>query len=127
MIALLNTVEDRLKVISELAALEARSAICRRQASGDITLAEGKLAIGLMERNLTRFTNGPFTPTVLRFAVELVDRRNLRALDSIQLATCLIAETLLDPGGTILFIASDKKLLLAAQLEGLAVWNPETA
>jgi hypothetical protein len=54
----------------------------------------------------------------------LVDRQNLRALDSIQLATALIARDTQISGATTQFVSSDAKLLEAAISEGFAVWNP---
>jgi len=107
-----------------LCALEARSAIRRRQFSGESTFADAMFAVGSMERDLPRFTHEPFTPTTLQFARELVDRRNLRALDSIQLATCLLVGRELDPSDAFLFISSDERLLLAAEAEGLNTWDP---
>jgi len=81
-------------------------------------------AVGSMERDLPRFTHEPFTPTTLQLARELVDRRNLRALDSIQLAICLLVRRELDPSDAFLFISSDERLLRAAEAEGLNTWNP---
>ncbi len=122
--SLLDPVDDRLKVVSAIAALEARSAIRRRQDSGESTFVDGESAIASIQRNLPRFTNEPLTPATLQLARELVDRRSLRALDSIQLATCQLAGLILSPGEPFLFISSDERLLRAAQAEGLETWNP---
>jgi len=62
-------------------------------------------------------------PLVLEEASALINRRQLRALDALQLGTAVVARQLLgDP--EIRFIASDKALLDAASKEGFDVWDP---
>lgn len=62
---------------------------------------------------------------VLDQAGDLIKRRGLRSLDSLQLASALHFGKYLLPGDSLLFITSDQRLLEAAAAEGLATWNPE--
>ncbi len=110
-----------------LAALEARSAIRRRQFSAEISTVDAEFALVSMQTDLLRFRSEPLTPGILQLAGELVDRQNLRALDSIQLATALIASRSLSLGDIFLFVSSDTRLLRAATAEGFDTWNPTTA
>ena len=109
-----------------MAALEARSAIRRRQFSGDTSTTDAEFALLSMQTDLLRFSSEPLTPGVLQLAAELVDRHNLRALDSIQLATALIASRSLTLDDIFLFVSSDTRLLRAAAAEGFDTWNPAT-
>ncbi len=79
-----------------------------------------------MQTDLLRFSSEPLTRGVLQLAAELVDRQNLRALDSVQLATALIASRSLSLGDIFLFVSSDTRLLRAAAAEGFDIWNPAT-
>jgi predicted nucleic acid-binding protein len=66
----------------------------------------------------------PFTANVLRLAIGIIDRQNLRALDAVQLSTALLASQSLPSADSIQFISSDDKLLEAARAEGFDTWNP---
>jgi predicted nucleic acid-binding protein len=124
LISLLDRTEDGFKIVSELAQLEARSAIRRRQFSGETPVEVAKYAVVEMQDQVERFVALPLTARVLGLASALVDIRNLRALDSIQLATALIARDALPAVDTLMFISSDTRLLDAAQAEGLETWDP---
>ncbi len=77
-----------------------------------------------MQQSFTRFVLWQLEP-VLTDAARLVEGRDLRSLDALQLACALDVRKYLPLGDTLLFIASDNRLLEAARSEGLAVWNPE--
>lgn len=124
MIDLFERVENQHKAISALAALEVRSAIRRRQYGGDTSLAAADQAIAILVAEIRRVVEHPITSTVLDEASTLVDRRNLRALDALQLATALIAGRTLNPGDIVRFVASDQRLISAAIAEGLETWDP---
>lgn len=110
-------------MISTLTALEVRSAIRRREKSGDLTAAHATQAIVALIRETASMNTHAITKAVQEFATSIVDRQILRALDAIQLATALLASQ--TPGASdIQFISSDDKLLLAAAAEGLDTWNP---
>lgn len=124
MIGLFERVENPYKAISALAALEVRSAIRRRQYSGDTLPAAADQAIGILNAEMRRVVEHPITSVVLDEASALVDRQNLRALDALQLATALIAARSLGSRDTAQFVASDQRLLKAAIAEGLEAWDP---
>jgi predicted nucleic acid-binding protein len=124
MIQLAQRVEDSAKLVSTLAVIEVRSAIRRRQYAGDMSRPLAEMAIQALEIEARRMIQYPVTSPILELATALVDRQNLRALDSIQLATALIARDTQISGATTQFVSSDAKLLEAAISEGFAVWNP---
>lgn len=111
------------KVVSSFTELEVRSAIRRRQTSGDLSLAHAELAIEALTEELRNVKIHPMTSRARGLAIELVDRHDLRALDAIQLATALLASQS-SPEDVFQFIASDTRLLKAAKAEGFEVWNP---
>jgi predicted nucleic acid-binding protein len=123
MLRFANTEEDRNKVVSALAQIEARSAICRLRQEEAITPPEAELALDLLTNELRRIVEQPVNPPVLEAANTLIDRHYLRALDAVQLGCAIVARDLL-AAPNMRFIASDKTLLDAAQAEGFDIWNP---
>lgn len=124
MIELFEGVEDRYKAISALAALEVRSAIRRRQSSGDTPAAAAEQALAVLTSERRRLVEHPVTSQVLDEASAVIDRRNLRALDALQLATALIAARAFNDKDEVHFVVSDQKLMNAAREEGLHGWDP---
>lgn len=127
MIDLFTRSEDRTLLVSVLAAVEVRSAIRRRQLLGDLDADDADIAISTLDQETGRIIEHPITAPVISQAISLVDRHGLRALDSIQLASAMVARAGLTGNESITFAASDYKLLQAAQKEGFAVWNPASA
>jgi len=123
MLRFANTEEDRNKVVSALAQIEARSAICRLRQEEAITPPGAELALDLLTNELRRIVEQPVNPPVLEAANTLIDRHYLRALDAVQLGCAIVARDLL-AAPNMRFIASDKTLLDAAQAEGFDIWNP---
>jgi predicted nucleic acid-binding protein len=124
MIALIEHIGDKFKAASVLTPLELRSALRRRQYAGDIPLADAEFALESLREETRRLTLHPVTPPVLDLAATLVDRRNLRALDALQLSTAILASQSLGDMDRLQFIVSDQKLIQAALAEGLNVWDP---
>jgi uncharacterized protein len=124
MIDLFTRSEDRALLVSVLAAVEVRSAIRRRHLAGDIDTSDADLAISTLIQETGRIIEHPISGSVIAEATGLVDRYGLRALDSIQLASAMVARATLDRNDSMTFAASDHKLLQAAQKEGFSVWNP---
>lgn len=116
--------EDSTLFVSVLAAVEVRSAIRRRQFAGDIDENDAAIAIGTLVQETGRIIEHPITAPVIAEATGLVDRHGLRALDSIQLATALVARGPVGDSQPVTFVASDHKLLKAAALEGFQTWDP---
>jgi predicted nucleic acid-binding protein len=124
MIQLMEEVDDRFKAASVLTSLEVCSAIRRRQYAGDTSQADADLAVTAAREESRRLIEHPVTSTVLQVAAALVDRQNLRALDAVQLSTAILASQTLGDADHLQFIASDKRLLRAASVEGLDTWDP---
>lgn len=63
---------------------------------------------------------------VIDLAVELTQRQKLRGCDAIHLATALIAnrQLVIHQLPSLIFVAADEDLLLAAHGEGLSTENP---
>ena len=123
-IDLAQSAEDSQKLSSALAVLEVRSAIRRREHIGDLSTTLANQALQILNAEARRMIQYPITSTTLERAAALVDRQQLRALDSIQLATAMGARDCLGEDDAILFIASDRKLLTAAAREGFDIWDP---
>jgi predicted nucleic acid-binding protein len=91
---------------------------------GDILAANADSAVAALQFEVSRIVEHPITPAVLAEAVRLVDRYVLRALDSIQLATAILSREGSQGSRQVLFVSSDKRLVVAAAAEGLSTWNP---
>ena len=115
--------DDKNKVVSSLTQVEARSAICRLRRSKLLSPAQASIALDSLEREIQRMSEQQVTPMVLDTAKIIVDRHHLRALDAIQLGCAIVARDS-TVAREMRFIASDKELLEAAQVEGFDVWDP---
>jgi predicted nucleic acid-binding protein len=123
MLAFARAEDDRNKVVSALAQVEARSGICRLRQGRLLTPAEAASAIDSLSSEIRRMIEQPVNPPVLEAASTLVERHYLRAMDAVQLGCAIVARELL-AAPDMRFIASDKELLEAAQTEGFQTWNP---
>jgi uncharacterized protein len=115
-------------VTAELAQVEAAAAIAARQrAPGGITLKERDDAVDLLAVHCTtEYRLVGTNPIILDRAVRLTQNHPLRGYDAIHLATALIVnEQYLTAGlAGLMFVVADNDLVAAAQLEGLAIDNP---
>jgi predicted nucleic acid-binding protein len=111
-------------MISILADIEVRSAIRRRQAAGDIAHQDAETALASLTQEARRIAQQPLTRPVIQQSIKIIDRQTLRALDAIQLASALVIQKTLKRHDSLVFIASDKRLLDAAAEEGLKIWDP---
>ena len=103
--------------------LECRSAIRRRERSGEISRSGADLAIDRIENDaLSRYFVQPLTESVFNEARRLIDVRPLKALDALQLAGCLSIRASVAPPLT--FVCADTRLCEAAILEGVDTINP---
>jgi predicted nucleic acid-binding protein len=115
--------DNRMAILS-LTAVEFRSAIRKRERSGDIDHAEAARTIAKFEHHLeARFLRQTLNESVLDTALGLIDRHPLRAYDALQLAGCLTLKTT-SGGGDPIFVCADQTLLAAAQSEGLSIIDP---
>jgi uncharacterized protein len=125
MLLFANAEEDRNKVVSALAHIEARSSICRLRKGKAISSAEATSALDLLSKEIRRINEQSINLPVIEAANALVDTYALRALDAVQLGCAMVARDLFT-APDMRFIASDKALLDAAKREGFGVWNPST-
>jgi predicted nucleic acid-binding protein len=126
MVRLVESSEDANRMASSLALVEVRSAIRRRQRGGEIKDVDAIAALGALDSEWRRLIDHPVTSAVIGHSLALIDRRYLRALDALQLASAIAARDSVTKQGTVTFVCSDERLIAAAQSEGFALWNPET-
>ena len=115
--------DDRRKVVSALARVEARSAVFRLRQGKSITPAEASAALDALADDLRRMIEQPVNPPTLEAANTLIDRHYLRAMDAVQLGCAIVSRDLL-AAPDMRFISSDTALLEAARAEGFDTWNP---
>lgn len=103
-----------------LARVEVHSAIRRRQREGDLDLTAAKRLLMQFDQHLeSRFIKQMLNDSLIDIATELVARHGLRAYDAVQLAGCLMLKTgsgAHEPS----FVCADRRLLEAAESEGVA-------
>ena len=119
---------DRRILISRLSVVEVRSAFAGKLLMAAITERDARLSLDRFKSDLVDGLMGVFALTEFHFrrAEQLIEknwtRQRLRTLDSLQLA---IALDLHAQGLIGTFVAADKKLGEAAEIEGLSVLNPD--
>ena len=115
--------EDGQVLILDLAPVEARSAIRRRQREGDIDGADADRVLRRIEDDASSlFLVQPLTSAVMEEAARLIDRHPLRAYDALQLAGCLVVRQGMP--GPVTFVCADGRLCEAAANEGVTTLNP---
>jgi len=73
------------------------------------------------------FSTLPTSNDVITAALPLIDKHSLNATDAIVLRVCLdLADLLRTEANDLVLVASDQRLLKAAQAEGLVTYDPET-
>ena len=113
--------------IVDLTRAEVAGALARRTREGVIALDERDDLLREFHRHCTeRYRPVPAGHEVIDRAVQLTQRHPLRAYDAVQLGTSLIVnQALLDSGlPELTFVCADDRLLEAAEVEGLAVDDP---
>lgn len=110
-------------VILDLAILEFRSAVRRRQRERDIAQSAAEQILRKVEHDASSvFLLQPSGQAVIEEAMRLVDIHPLRAFDALQLAGGIAAGY--NAGSEVAFACADATLCDAAMREGLAVLNP---
>jgi hypothetical protein len=118
-----QTHENRLAVLA-ITAVEARSAIRRRERAGDIDPQAATLILDQLKQDMEgKFLRQTVTDIVLDGAIEMIDRYALRAYDAVQLAGCLALKTAVGTESPT-FVCADQQLLEAARSELLPVLDP---
>lgn len=108
-------------VLLTMAHVELRSAIRRREKSGDIPTRIADHLPHLFQLHAAmRYILAPVTDEIIETAAALIHRHSLRGYDSLQLAGYLVLATFSGVSDSIL-VCSDIKLLEAAKREGTRV------
>ncbi|MDA0206851.1 MAG: type II toxin-antitoxin system VapC family toxin [Acidobacteria bacterium] len=114
---------DRLAIL-DLARVELRSAVRRRERASDIDSAQAFQMLGQFDEHLSElYLTQPCNSSVVEEAVRLLDHQSLCAYDALQLAGAIVLQS----GGLseMTFVCADKDLVQAARAEGLTVIDPE--
>ena len=118
---------DVLLLTSRLTIVEVWSALARRRREASISARHHADALdAFREDSLTRYVFVEFEQPVIEAAGLLLENHSLRAYDSVQLASALVAgQTLIDAAlPQPVFLSADATLLAFAQTEGLLTDNP---
>lgn len=126
-IGLLKPSANNLIFISPITGVEVISAIARRRKGLTVTQPNAQKAIFRFQREFRkRFVKTSLIPQLIKDAMQLADKYELRAYDAVQLASAVEANRLRQQKhlSSITFISADNHLNQAAQAEGLAIDNP---
>lgn len=104
---------------SRVAYPEARAALARRQREAAITRSGLARAVAALDRDLARLVVVELSVRLARRAGALAERRALRGVDAIHLASALELEQLTGSSGA--FLCFDDRLSEAASAEGLSL------
>jgi uncharacterized protein len=116
----------RLTILT-IAEVEFRSAVRRRERSGDLESRTANELIRQFENHLeTRFLRQPVSESVLDTAKALIDAHALRAYDAVQLAGCLVLRMAAGMDQPV-FVCSDRELLETAILLKLSTLDPASS
>ncbi|OQY31001.1 MAG: hypothetical protein B6243_09155 [Anaerolineaceae bacterium 4572_5.2] len=119
---------ENILILGEITLAEVAAALAsRRRATNGISDEEYKVALlDFLSHCQSEYQLTPIERSIIDLAVSLTQRHRLRGYDAVQLAAALNAsQTLADAGlSPLTFVAADKDLLSAAQLEGMSVENP---
>lgn len=110
--------------ILSIAQIEFRSAIRRRQRSGEIPASAADELIETFRRHSEgKFLIQPFSDSLLDVALALIDSYALRGFDAMQLAGYLFLRSISGSEEPI-FVCADRVLLSTARGEGCPVVDP---
>lgn len=121
MVKLAESASGEMTLLS-LAEVEFHAALQRRKRMGDLDAAQcADLLSQFQAHQATVFVTQIVSDAVIKRAVSLLDRHDLRAYDALQLAGCL---SLRPAQPRLCFVCADRQLLGAAMGEGLQVFDP---
>ncbi|MGL5065126.1 MAG: type II toxin-antitoxin system VapC family toxin [Microcoleus sp.] len=113
--------------ISQITWVELHSAFARRLRDGSLLTDRFDLILQKVREDFeNEYRVIDVDRTLIETAGELVMQHPLRAYDSIQLASALQVQSAIVaiPETQLIFVSADNRLLNIAQLEGLAIDNP---
>ena len=105
--------------------------ICiRKKNDGRITVNQFTQAAGHLEHeiitNQSNFRKIPVPDSLVWNSMDLIEAHSLNSVDAMVLRSALDTPTALrSTGDRLVLVASDQRLLRAAQAEGLQIFNPE--
>jgi predicted nucleic acid-binding protein len=108
---------------SKLTYAEILSALARRTKSGDLSHQKMKAVIDKFEDDWKSLLIVDFHDDLLPIIKRAIEKHQLKAADSIHLASAIWLKTSLKEGVT--FVSSDLNLLKAARAERLSPMNPQ--
>ena len=112
---------DQIAII-DIALLESRSAIRRREREGDISGPDARRILDQIEEDSTALYLVQPSSAVIGETARLLDSHPLRTLDALHLAGCLTIQHSAPP--PLIFVCADDRLCDAASREGLTTLNP---
>jgi predicted nucleic acid-binding protein len=128
--AILDTVPANRIYVLNIGMGEVMSILVRKRNAGVITAAEFAQAVASFEAEIVHaadITKAPVTSRIITAALPLIVAHSLNSTDAIMLRSALaIARRLRAAGDDLVLVASDQRLLRAAQDEGLVTFDPET-
>ena len=120
---------DRLAVLS-IGLLEVSSILVRKRNSGALTPASYVSAFALFDAELLKSTaiaRVAAHDILVLHSLPFIDRYSLNATDAIVLRSALdLAANERAGGSDLVLVSSDRRLIAAAQAEGLLTFDPET-
>lgn len=123
MLELASQAETNLVILS-LSRVELRAAVQRRVRSRDLSKQNANTALASFNEHLgTVYIVQHVTEALIERALGLIDKHDLRAYDSIQLAACLTLP--MQDSARAIFTCADTRLVAAAKEEGWPVLNPD--
>lgn len=125
--ALTDPVAGHVFMTSRCSIVEVASALNRRQREGSLSAAQyARISADFEALCATEYQLVDLSAQVVDRAWRLLERHPLRAYDAVQLASALLADSVLraTAAPALTLLAADDRLLAAGQLEGLAVDNP---
>ncbi len=113
-----------------LGAVEVLWICIRKRNDGRITHSHFTQATGYLEQEVINsssdFKTISIPDNLILNSMSLIESHSINSVDAIVLRSALdIAAELRSTGNRLVFVASDQRLLRAAQTEGLLVFNPE--
>jgi predicted nucleic acid-binding protein len=124
-----NVAEHRLYFLN-VGLAEVVSVLVRKKNAGALTAADFSQALLDLDREIVRSPGKhllAFDSPLAIDALPLIVKHSVNATDALVLRVALdVAQDLRSRGDDFVLVASDQRLLRAAQAEGLATFNPET-
>ena len=128
--AILDTVPSGRLYILNIGAGEILSILVRKRNAGIISISDFGQAVASFDAEIVRaagVTKVSVTSRLVTASFPLIVAHSINATDPLTLKSALaIARRLRSAGDNLVLVASDQRLLRAAQAEGVTTFNPES-